>query len=62
MQPKINFNTEKHASLHANIYDICPKCGQHSLSGEAKKEGTRCKNEFCGYRPMGKNSRRRWNA
>jgi hypothetical protein len=63
MQPKINFNTEKHANLHMNVYDVCPKCGQHSLAVEAsKKDGSKCKNTFCGYRSMGRNSRRRWNA
>ena len=62
MQPKINFNTEKHSNLHMNLHDVCPKCGQHSLAVESKKEGSRCKNTFCGYRSAGRNNRRRWNV
>ncbi len=66
MQPKINFNdnfnTEQHSNAHMNLNDVCPKCGQHSMKMEGKKEGHHCKNVFCGYRPMGRNSsRRRWN-
>ncbi len=59
-----NFNTEKHSKLHMNVYDVCPKCGEHSLMMEAaKKDGHRCKNTFCGYRSMSRNSsRRRWNV
>lgn len=62
MQPKINFNTEKHAKLHMNLYDICPKCGEHSLMPDAQKKSHSCKNTFCGYRSGKQNSRRRWNV
>jgi len=63
MQPKVNFNTEKHSNLHMNLYDVCPKCGEHSLMMETKKDGHRCKNTFCGYRSSGRHgSRRRWNV
>lgn|GEM_PF-2145149 len=58
----VNFNTEKHAQLHMNLHDVCPKCGEHSLQVGSKKEGSHCKNSFCGYRTGGRTMRRSWNV